>query len=247
MKSYYICNGRNLSWAIFTDDSSGFCHEIGGHIANVLSEVRVVFVDIFGNRLVDSHEILSIVPCCSGPMTFRKNNLIFLSSTGLFYVQHIYQFAHELCHFMVPDEVCESYRWFEETLCEAMSWYVLLKISERGKTAPIHELDSVYASMNGYVANQQSKRIKIQTNSLSHFISRNLSYFKKECYNRAANASIAYEIFPLFLDHPKLWNIVPHLHTLSDDMPLSDAIWSISYAAGVVEEGGNELIKRLAE
>lgn len=247
MKCYCIGDNKEVTWSIFTDSSSGFCYEVGGTIANVLSEVKSVFLDIFGNEIVNSHKILSVVPCSSTPITFRKQNLIFLTSTGLFHMQHIYQFAHELCHFMVPDKVCENFRWFEETLCEAMSWYALLKIEERSKFAPIAELLPLYSKIGEYVSTAQAKRIRIANKPISSFIAENLPFFQKNCYNRGANAAIAYDIFPLFQEKPELWKIVPSLHILADNMSLHDALSCLLKAADVVESVGDQLIQRMLE
>lgn len=243
MEGYYIAKTLTTSWVLFAERESGFGDSIHSSVANVLAEVRKVFIDIFGLQLVEAHPFLSVLQDQDGPITFRKHYLIFLSSKGLYHLQHIYQFSHELCHFMVPDEVCKTYRWFEETLCEAMSWYSLWIIEQRGEVSPILELGPLYPTISEYIPNSQSKRASLSNQPLSAYVSSKLPYLCKDCYNRAVNATIAYEIFPLFREHPELWKIVPHLHTLTDDMPLSEALHHLSRVAGVVETGGESAHK----
>lgn len=247
IKGYYIAKTLTTSWVLFTEHKSGLDDSIDVYAANVFAEVRGVFIDIFGLQLVEAHPLLTVVQDQDGPITFRKHHLIFLSSKGLYHLQHIYQFSHELCHFMVPDEVCKTYRWFEEMLCEAMSWYSLWMIERRGKVSPIRELGPLYSTISEYIANSQSKRICLSNQPLSSFVSNNLPHLRTNCYNGAVNATIAYEVFPMLQEHPELWKIVPHLHTLTDDMPLSDALWHLFRMADVAEAVGDQLIKRLTE
>ena len=247
MVGHYISPVPGVSWVLFSDDSSGPFAGNGNHIACVLNEVRKVFIDTFGEESLALHPILSVVATFDCPMTMRKHHLIFLSSQERYYCQHIYQFAHELCHFMVPGEVCKSYRWFEEMLCEMMSWFALLKIAERKTIAPIVELLPLYDTMEQYISDCQSQRTKIEPQSLPVFVSEKLSYLRNNCYDRKINATIGYGIFPLFQTYPELWRIVLFLHTLTDSLPLQDALDRLLWAADVVEPGRNQFKQRISE
>ena len=247
MNGYYIVHSSEVSWTLFTNTASGFCYNVGENIAHVLNEVRTVFLDVFGNDIVNSHKILSVISTEDMPITFREYNLIFLSSKGLFFNQHIYQFSHELCHFMVPGEVCESYRWLEETLCEIMSWHTLFKIADRKDSAPLVELGPLYDEMKNYAAERQAERVIVESQLFPALLARQLPNLQKNCYNRVLNSTIGYEIFPIFNAYPDLWRIVLHLQTLTDNMSLPYAIDTLCRAAGVVEAGWNQIKQRLLE
>jgi len=247
MLGYYIQKSEQISWTLFTDKLGSPFNGYGQSIAHVLNEVREVFINIFGRETVDSHPLLAVVATDDYPITFYEYHLIALSSKGNFYCQHIYQFAHELCHFMVAGVICESYRWFEETLCEMMSWYVLLMIYERRKFAPLVKLEPLYNGIEKYVLKCQSKRVEVGSQLLPVFVSKQIPYLRKNCYNRVINSTIGYGIFPLFQAYQELWNIVLFLNTLTDDMPLRDALDTLLSAADVIESRGNQLKKRLSE
>ena len=247
MANYVIYQGKNVSWQLFTEKTVGFCTDTDARsITQVLNLVRDVFLDIFGHENLSKHPILSVFSSSEGPSTFRRHNLIFLSSTGRYYLQHIYQFSHELCHFMVPDNVCSAYRWFEETLCEAMSWYVLQRIYDMGAANPFPWLSSLFLEDTDYISRCKAKRIPLRA-PVSVFLSEQLDYLRQQCYDRPVNCAIAYELYPLFEEYPQLWKIVLHLHLLNDGMDLPHAIHMLLTAADVVHVGGSQLQALLCE
>lgn len=242
-----IAFDEHTYWFLLSDSSSGF-HSCQENIAQVLALVRREFISIFGTETVAAHP--SLMVCYRGdedPETFRQQNLIYLSSCDPTYLQHIYQFSHELCHFMVPTEVCDPYRWFEETLCQAMSWYILQRIYDMGRTNPLPWLNEFCIINPAYITNSQRKRKPLEPAPLSAFVSRNFPYLQVQCYDREMNRAIAYEIYPLLEQYPSLWLIVPHLAKLRADMDLSSAILFLLQEAGVEEPGGHQLLQRLCQ
>lgn len=240
-------NSEDVLWTLFTEESTrGFGHS-APRIAQVLYLVRVVFQAVFGSATVSQHSKLAVIHSDEGPQTFRCNELIFLSSQGEHYLQHIYQFSHELCHFMVPAEVCSPYRWFEETLCQAMSWYTLQRIYNLGDNNPLPWLSELCRQDPTYISSSQHRRIPLNSASLSAFISQRLPHLQGNCYDRDTNRTIAYEVYPLLEEHPSLWLIVPHLAKLRPDMSLSDAIHFLLQEAGAEEPGGHQLLYRLCQ
>ncbi len=250
MNVYPITREPGIFWNLFSDEFVGFAGSdgISSGIAVVLSEVRRMFIDIFGADTVNSHPVLGVLYSSGVPQTQRENALIFLASSGLYYLNHIYQFAHELCHFMVPGNVCPPYRWLEETLCQMMSWYVLQKLSETPAGAGVPQLASLYDRMLPYVEQSQRAHCEIGSGcSLSEYISANLSHLRRDPYDRDMNSAIALGIYPLFLDRPELWKIVPFLDKLRGDMRLPDAVNFACCAAGVPDIVRNELANRLCQ
>lgn len=247
MKSYYIFHENEISWAVFTSAQEASDETVTTDLAIMFSEVRRIFIDLFQEAEINSHEILTVLPAFTDQMTIREHNLIVISSNNEYPPQAIYQFSHELCHFMVPEKVCKTYRWFEEMLCEAMSWYAILKVLERGNVAPIKQLRGYYNQMERYVAKCQSNRLSIGEKPISLYISDHIAHLKEDCYDRRMNAAIAYELFPILQEFPDLWKIVLYLHTLTDEMPLSDALDHILLSADVVETGRNQLKQILVE
>ena len=246
MKYFRIATQPEISWGLFSDDDVSFCCSNGSYIASTLSVVRDCFLDVFGADVVNAHPTLAIIPTTDVPMTFREYNLIALSSKGRYYLQHIYQFSHELCHFMVPDAVCMPHRWFEETLCETMSWYALNWISKNRDRYHAYPFFSLIEGIDSYIFNAQANRI-YTNDPIPVFLSHNLTRLKSDCFNRPLNNTFAYSIYPIFLQSPILWNIVPHLHTINSDVSFHDALVHILQAGSVPQDLGDQFIKALCE
>lgn len=245
---YFIALDDKTCWRLLSDPSSGF-HSCPEYIARVLALVRREFIGIFGAEIVAAHPELTVQHRFSDkPQTIRPQNLIYLSSCDAFYLQHIYQFSHELCHFMVPGEVCAPYRWFEETLCEMMSWFILWRISRHPASAHIYELGPLYGEpIQTYLFNCFEERYKTENEPISAYVSANLPYLRAKCYDRKMNAAVAYAMFPMFCKYPELWGIVPHLGKLSADVSLDQALDFLCLAASVEEPRRDQLRQLLCQ
>ena len=68
----------------------------------------------------------------------EKGEITMKLNTGkTFWCQYAYQFAHEFCHVLCDyDSDKHGNKWFEESICELASIFVLQKMSETWKTAP---------------------------------------------------------------------------------------------------------------
>lgn len=247
MIGYRISHAQdtNVNWFLFANKHCGFAYNLGRNIAHVLAQVRHEFKEIFGEELLAAHPTLSVIHTTDSPSTFRSQNIIFLSSNSEFYLQHIYQFAHELCHFMVPTEVCKSFRWFEETLCEAMSWYVLQKINDRRETSSCSELTSLYPTIDQYIRNSMNTRQNLNGVPVAEFIAANQEHFISNCYDRAANSAVAYEIYPLLLSNSELWRIVPLLHKAKDCKTFGENISTLTELADISSDTKTRLLQLL--
>lgn len=250
MESRYIYHKDGISWCLFAATHVGFSEYDSWspvHIASVLAEVRRVFVDTFEKDTVNSHPLLSVLYSNEGPVCFRNQNLIFLSSQGSDYNRHIYQFAHELCHFMVPGDTVVEYRWFNETLCQAMSWYAMQRIYQTRKDHPCEALESAYEEMGDYIRSDMRNRANLHGSSVSWFIQQNWEYLRQHWTDYSKNRSIAYSIYVLLCKHPEMWKIVPFLDQLTPDMSLKDAIKHLFDLARIPGSSCDLLTQRLCE
>lgn len=247
VQPYAIAAEGHSYWFLLSEPGSGFA-SCPDRIAQVLTLIRREFISIFGLDVVASHPFLTVrYRANEEPETFRPQNLIYLSSSDAYYLQHIYQFSHELCHFMVPAEVCPPFRWFEETLCQAMSWYILQRIYDMGSNDPLPWLNDLCLKCPDYISNSKSDRMPLAPSPLSVFVAQHLPYLQTECYDRKMNSAIAYEIYPLLEEYPSLWRIVPYLAQLQPNMSLSSAILFLLQEAGAEKPGGHQLLHRLCQ
>ena len=77
-----------------------------------------------------------------GPITlFQRNDrgeiVVRLDTEKTSWCQYSYQFGHEFCHILCGFKPgYEGNKWFEETLCETASLYVMRGMSRKWKTSP---------------------------------------------------------------------------------------------------------------
>ena len=111
------------------------------------------FVEIFGAEIMEAE--LCIVfnsmnaPC---PMLITNQNPIALrtdvKSLGI-WNQYVYQLSHELTHYVIrqyKENKDSIIKWFEETLCEAMSLYILRQSSIKWSTCTLSKMNPDYSS-----------------------------------------------------------------------------------------------------
>lgn len=249
MRSNYFYRADKVSWSLFADEYTGFSESesLLLDISAVLGEVCQVFTKTFGEETINAHPVLSVLHCDDGPITYRKNTLIFLSSRGKYYNQYIYQFAHELCHFMVTGDTPDEYRWFNETLAQMMSWYAMQRIYESRDARKLEQLSMYYDGMPDYINNTMMDRDDLHGKSIAEYIQLNLRHLQKNWENRRKNCTIAREIYPLFCEYNVLWKIVPFLDQIKAGMTLESALQTLGNLAGIPSDVLDLLTQRMCQ
>lgn len=240
---YPIFYAPNENWTVAASlDSGGFSPDLAFILSATLGGVCLAFGDIFGKDALSKYPRLTVLNSSETPQCFSGAQLIFLSTEGNYPQQHIYQFAHELCHFVIHKPVCSAYRWLSETLCEVMSWCALSWVYEHREDAPLWPCRGIYASFPDYIANSRQDRLELDGQPLRQFVAQNLSHLRVDCYDRRMNRAIANELFPLFRDHPELWQAALQLPQLTDEMPLDAALHLICDTAEVSSDLRDTLV-----
>lgn len=236
-----------VDWCLFANEYTGFSEgkNLLSDIATILQEVNRVFVETFGVEVIESHPVLSVLYSSDYPVTYRKHLLIFLSAQGRFFHNQAYQYAHELCHFMVFGNTCPEYQWLDEVMCHTMSWYAMYRFSQMRNTSSGELLNFFYSEADGYLKKSMSHRLVLHGVPIQKIIRQNLDYLHKNPIDRPLIDAIAYEIYPLFCKYPELWKIVPHLDRLKSDISLNDAIRSLIERSGCSPLVGDLLYQRL--
>ena len=100
-------------------------------LKHILEHMLIKFEIIFGRHIMESEDCDVYIESnseCPMLITSTPRLLIRLSvESATYWSQVIYQLSHELCHYTLRQTSCgnESLKWVEETLCEAMSMYIL--------------------------------------------------------------------------------------------------------------------------
>lgn len=110
------------------------------------------FMEIFEIEALNSEQcIVYNEPTAPCPMlvTNRAPIRIRTNSASLnYWAQYIYQLSHELTHYVIrqyKEDKDAIVKWFEETICEAMSLYILKMSSLRWNECPLSRNDPNYS------------------------------------------------------------------------------------------------------
>ena len=123
----------------------------------VLQSVLDVYENIFGAEFIyySQGNPTQIEYRTSVPFTAYNNSVIYLSSQDRRWAQLMYQYGHEMYHYITHyhsdfrGDAQQSYSrhaWFEEAICEAMSIIVLKESAKIWKTSPPYPNWASYAS-----------------------------------------------------------------------------------------------------
>lgn len=164
------------------------------------------------------------------PICYRSLQKIYLTSPPTRWSQMAYQFAHELCHYVIPSDVPSNLCWLEESICELSSYYFLPKISKYWKRLGINltttDSEPYYPFFTSYVEDDQKKAVSFNLTTFcsSDHASPDLLKLIKDCEIRDMNAHIANELLPIFRSHPKTWHAIPFMASLRADVSLEASL-----------------------
>ncbi len=161
-----------------------------------------------------------IVEPTGGPVTLfargpKGEYQIKLATGGTAWAQYTYQFAHELCHVLCNyDDDPSRCKWFEETLCELASLFVLRRSAETWKEKPPYANWKNYAgSLSGY-ADARIKEAPLPTGkTLAEWYKENADALAKNAVDRGKNTIAAVQLLALFEKTPAHWEAVTWLNT----------------------------------
>lgn len=156
------------------------------------------------------------------PETTRDYKEIRICCVYTYWTQIAYQFSHEFCHLMIGKAVASNLCWFEESIAETSSWFFIMQLSAEWKSTGILGDPDYADSLVNYI-NARTSRI-ISNFSMCQIwddTSELSEYLKHNCYDRDKNAHVARFLFSVFLEYPILWEIVPKLSDIPNDLTFS--------------------------
>jgi len=156
------------------------------------------------------------------------------------WVRYVYQFSHEMCHTMINSSKFDDCRywdndvykhsWFDESLCEMASFYVLDEITDILIKNPHHPLtEFTYKRPEEFreYAEQMQVEYRFRGKSLKKWFRENIcamengaleDKFKKDPndtkdhYKRCLQSTFADAILIYFQKNPALWRELTKLH-----------------------------------
>jgi hypothetical protein len=158
-----------------------------------------------------------------GPITLFDRNqcgeiVVQLDTEKTFWAQYSYQFAHEFCHVLCGfRRGYEGNKWFEETVCETASLYVMRAMAKTWKTSPPYPNWKDYRdALRDYADDNMRKRegiYEIEKHGLPAFYRAHQSVLEKEPCSRELNSAMAIVLLQLFEERPERWEAVRWLNS----------------------------------
>jgi hypothetical protein len=139
--------------------------------------------------------------------------------------QFAFQFGHEMGHIICGyADYKNPNKWFEETLCEAASLFVLGRMAETWKTRPPypHWKDDA-AALRSYRDERMAKAGLPEGTTLAAWFRPREPALRKDPKQRDLNLTMAAAILPLFEEAPERWAAVRTLNAVRGDAARSFA------------------------
>ena len=181
----------------------------------------------------------------SGPITLFERNarreiVIQLDTGGRLWCQYAYQFAHEFCHVLCgPRPGDRGNLWFEETLCETASLYVIRGMARSWRTDPPYPHWRDYRDALRDYADETMHRWphgeEIARAGLAAFHARHEPRLRDNPVDRDLNGAMAVVLLRPFEETPEHWRAVRWLADLKAGGPRSFAAHLAAWHAAVPE------------
>lgn len=215
------------------------------NIYMVLKSVQSVFIPCFGIDVMNPSPV-TICHLCEkdSPRCLRDRKVIYLNVSGRLWSKFAYQFAHEYCHYQIPQDVASSLRWFEESICELASYYFMPLISDLWIVKPPYPNWREYAPHFREYALADENKAEAFELDFSKLENPTIEYLERIEYDRLKNAFVARQLKPIFLDTPTLWSEIPLLCNIPLGLPFRDAMSVWNHIASVQHQ---DAIARIAK
>ena len=209
----------------------------------VVRSIIQVFYQHFGPRVLELPD-LTILNHDADPDCLRQAHTIRLCTNNNSLAQCAYQFSHEFCHYQIPKDLQRPLRWFEESLCEAASYFFMECMAHLWQERPPLPGCIPYApSLITYIRDDQ-KKARVFNLDYTDPLNPYFDLLTNNEYMRDLNAYVAIHLLPIFQDMPDLWRAVPLLAALpaSNDFTALLTAWH-----AIADAQCSEGIKRIAK
>lgn len=206
-----------------------------GHFSVVISELIDLHTHYYGihpNRF----KLINDYSNSNYPMTCRDRKTIYVNCRYFYVPQFIYQFTHELCHWMIPENVTTNLRWFEETLAVASSWFFPVKMTcvDMSTLQPyIEDTKTSGTSLD------ISELFKVDSTTIVDLENNPNNFTDYEKYKY-----IALKLLPKIEENPAFWRAVPKICDIPCGLPFEESLnhWKTMLSSGPVLDAFSKVI-----
>lgn len=142
---------------------------------------------------------------------------ILLSTGDTYWCQYVFQFSHELCHVLTGFERYREHRhkWFEESLCELASLYVLHRLADDWKRQPpatVYRAAEFAPNHRTYALDREQQHVASVGGNLPTWFAANIGDLEANRYDRVRTGIVAAVLRPRFIQEPSLWEACRQLN-----------------------------------
>lgn len=156
-----------------------------------------------------------------GPIVHYQRNVageivMKLDTEDYLWCQYVYQFAHEFCHILCgfDDDAWKRNKWFEETMCEAASLFVLRRMPDIWTEKPPYPNWRGYApEFSRYAQTVMDSRSQVGDGHLGDFYRKHRQTLERTPRDRSLNGAMALPLLALMEGTPGSWEAVAWLNS----------------------------------
>ena len=179
-----------------------------------------------------------------GPRTLydRRPYEICLSARDRYWCQYVYQFSHELCHVMTGFDRYRDHKhkWFEETLCELASLFVLRRLAKVWEDTPPADIigaKEFAPNHRTYAKHIQNKYGGVLDSQPQDWLAMNIKLMEDDPCKRDLNGVVAVSLLGRFSDDPSLWRDCESLNQWNPGVDATFADYLDSWAGCLLRKG----------
>ncbi len=198
--------------------------EFGADEADIRALIQSAEATLYPN--FPDYKIEPIIIRRGGPIVEYKRTqageiVMRLNTKGLLWSQYAYQYAHEFCHILCGfKEGDQSNQWFEETLCETASLFVLREMAKRWKDNPPYKNWASYRdALRNYTDNIFNERTTIEEIykvGLPAFYQNHQKILTESPVQRELNGAMAIILLRYFEQTPSHWEAIRWINVKKD-------------------------------
>ncbi len=150
-----------------------------------------------------------------GPRGQHATDVVLLTARSRFWCQYVYQFSHEHCHILHNADLPYPHEagWFNESLSEMASLFVLRALSRRWRQEPpFPGWESFAPELWNYAKLIIEKTAIPEGAALADWYAEHQETLRTDPMNRELNAVVACRLLPWFEEHPTHWEALTWLN-----------------------------------
>lgn len=184
-------------------------------LVSITDELISIYEKYFG-IVPNPFNLINTYDMEDAPIVYKSFKTIFTCCPTSNPLQFVYQLSHELCHWMIPENVHPKLKWLDETIAVSASFF----FSSRVTILPKEEIVR-------YLNSQMQNIIPVQLNEL--FIANSstlqiLEHGSTDFTDYARYKSISLYMINAIQHNPLFWKAVPYLCNVTPEIQLQKSI-----------------------